>query len=158
VESGWGDADQKSAIAGLLDTAAAATERHNGEGSVPGWERLGWPMRPLRRRGAAVSRCSSHMRIQHRDVPVACDLPDAARHLGIAGLTAEEARTQVRGQNNPRPARRGLLLLDDLIGICGDAVPNCHCRNAGRRALSELSKRLRGPRGARDYIVTTSKG
>src|SRR5258708_5854967 len=135
-----GRRSEKSAIAGLLDQAGG------GNGTViTGTGGAGVGKTRLVREAVArargrgfevfVSYCESHT----RDVPLQVISRLLRAILGIAGLTAEEARTQVRGQIPEAGAAEDLLLLDDLLGICGDACPNVN-PDARRRRLVDLIK------------------
>jgi adenylate cyclase len=81
-----------------------------------------------------VTYCESHT----RDVPLHVIARLLRAIFGIAGLTAEEARARVRSQI-PAAGAEDLLLLDDLLGICGGPCPDVN-PDARRRRLVDLIK------------------
>jgi adenylate cyclase len=81
-----------------------------------------------------VTYCESHT----RDVPLHVISRLLRAIFGIVGLTAEEARTRVRSQI-PETGAEDLLLLDDLLGICGAPCPDIN-PDARRRRLVDLIK------------------
>ncbi|HET7074505.1 MAG TPA: adenylate/guanylate cyclase domain-containing protein [Mycobacterium sp.] len=79
-----------------------------------------------------VTYCESHT----RDVPLHVIARLLRAIFGIAGFTAEEARARVRSQI-PDAGAEDLLLLDDLLGICGGPCPDVN-PDARRRRLVDL--------------------
>ena len=95
-----------------------------------------------------VTYCESHT----RDVPLHVISRLLRAIFGIVGLTPEEARARVRSQI-PDAAAEDLLLLDDLLGICGGPCPDVD-PDARRRRLVELIKTVSRARTAPAvYIV-----
>ena len=95
-----------------------------------------------------VTYCESHT----RDVPLHVIARLLRAIFGIAGLTAEEARARVRSQI-PAAGAEDLLLLDDLLGICGGPCPDVN-PDARRRRLVDLIKTVSQVRPAPAiYIV-----
>src|SRR5262249_25571255 len=81
-----------------------------------------------------VTYCESHT----RDVPLHVISRLLRAIFGIVGLTPEEARARVRSQI-PEAGAEDLLLLDDLLGICGGPCPDID-PDARRRRLVDLIK------------------
>ena len=81
-----------------------------------------------------VTYCESHT----RDVPLQVISRLLRAIFGIVGLPPEEARARVRSQI-PKAGAEDLLLLDDLLGICGEPCPDVD-PDARRRRLVELIK------------------
>jgi adenylate cyclase len=95
-----------------------------------------------------VTYCESHT----RDVPLHVISRLLRAIFGILGLTPEEARARVRSQI-PGAGAEDLLLLDDLLGICGGPCPDID-PDARRRRLVELIKTVsRARAGPAVYIV-----
>ena len=95
-----------------------------------------------------VTYCESHT----RDVPLYVISRLLRAIFGIVGLTPEEARVRVRSQI-PEAGAEDLLLLDDLLGICGAPCPDVN-PDARRRRLIELIKTISRARpGAAVYVV-----
>jgi adenylate cyclase len=95
-----------------------------------------------------VTYCESHT----RDVPLYVISRLLRAIFGIVGLTPEEARARVRSQI-PTAGAEDLLLLDDLLGICGGPCPDVN-PDARRRRLVELIKTISLARpGPAIYIV-----
>ena len=148
-----GRQSEKDAVAGLLDQAG------RGEGTViTVTGRPGVGKTRLVRESAAtatsrgfevfVTYCESHT----RDVPLYVISRLLRAIFGIVGLTAEEARARVRSQI-PEAGAEDLLLLDDLLGICGAPCPDVN-PDARRRRLVELIKTISLARSAPAvYIV-----
>ena len=127
------------AVAGLLDQA------DRGEGTIitvtgrPGVGKtrlVRESVATARSRGfeVFVTYCESHT----RDVPLHVISRLLRAIFGIVGLAAEEARVRVRSQV-PEAGAEDLLLLDDLLGICGGPCPEVN-PDARRRRLVELIK------------------
>jgi adenylate cyclase len=136
-----GRQSEKDAVAGLLDRAA------RGEGTVitvTGRPGVGKTRLVRESVATATSRgfevfvtyCESHT----RDVPFHVISRLLRAIFGIAGLAAEEARARVRSQI-PTAGAEDLLLLDDLLGICGGPCPDVN-PDARRRRLVELIKTI----------------
>ena len=144
---------EKDAVAGLLELAG------RGEGTViTVTGRPGVGKTRLVRESAAtatsrgfevfVTYCESHT----RDVPLHVISRLLRAIFGIVGLAPEEARARVRSQI-PGAAAEDLLLLDDLLGICGGPCPDVD-PDARRRRLVELIKTVSRARPAPAvYIV-----
>ena len=95
-----------------------------------------------------VTYCESHT----RDVPLYVVSRLLRAIFGIVGLTPAEARARVRSQV-PKAGAEDLLLLDDLLGICGAPCPDIN-PDARRRRLIELIKTISVARpGAAVYVV-----
>ncbi len=141
------------AVAGLLDQA------DRGEGTIitvtgrPGVGKtrlVRESVATARSRGfeVFVTYCESHT----RDVPLHVISRLLRAIFGIVGLAAEEARVRVRSQV-PEAGAEDLLLLDDLLGICGGPCPDVN-PDARRRRLVELIKTVSRARPAPAiYIV-----
>jgi adenylate cyclase len=84
-----------------------------------------------------VTYCESHT----RDVPLHVISRLLRAIFGIVGLTAQEARARVRSQI-PEASAEDLLLLDDLLGICGGSPCPDVNPDARRRRLVELIKTI----------------
>jgi adenylate cyclase len=136
-----GRQSEKDAIARLLEQAA------RGEGTaitVTGRPGVGKTRLVRESVATATSRgfevfvtyCESHT----RDVPLYVISRLLRAIFGIVGLTPEEARARVRGQI-PHAGGEDLLLLDDLLGICGAPCPDVN-PDARRRRLIELIKTI----------------
>src|SRR5262249_16945460 len=134
-----GRESEKDAVAGLLELAG------RGEGTViTVTGRPGVGKTRLVRESAAtatssgfevfVTYCESHT----RDVPLHVISRLLRAIFGIVGLTPEEARPRVRSQI-PEAGAEDLLLLDDLLGICGGPCPDID-PDARRRRLVDLIK------------------
>jgi adenylate cyclase len=148
-----GRQSEKDSVAGLLEQAG------RGEGTIiPVTGRPGVGKTRLVRESAAtatsrgfevfVTYCESHT----RDVPLHVISRLLRTIFGIVGLTAEEARARVRGQV-PEAGAEDLLLLDDLLGICGGPCPDVN-PDARRRRLVELIKTVSRARpGPAVFIV-----
>ena len=148
-----GRQSEKDAVAGLLDQAG------RGEGTVitvTGRPGVGKTRLVRESIAEATSRgfevfvtyCESHT----RDVPLYVISRLLRAIFGIVGLTPEEARARVRSQV-PRAGAEDLLLLDDLLGICGGPCPDVN-PDARRRRLVELIKTISLARqGPAVYIV-----
>ena len=148
-----GRKSEKDAVAALLEQAG------RGEGTViTVTGRPGVGKTRLVRESAAtatsrgfevfVTYCESHT----RDVPMHVISRLLRAIFGIVGLTPEEARARVRSQI-PDAAAEDLLLLDDLLGICGGPCPDVD-PDARRRRLVELIKTVSRARPAPAvYIV-----
>ena len=148
-----GRQSEKGAVAGLLELA------DSGEGTViTVTGRPGVGKTRLVRESAAtatsrgfeafVTYCESHT----RDVPLHVISRLLRAIFGIVGLAAEEARARVRSQI-PEAGAEDLLLLDDLLGICGGPCPDVN-PDARRRRLVELIKTISRARPAPAiYIV-----
>jgi adenylate cyclase len=148
-----GRQSEKGAVAGLLELA------DRGEGTViTVTGRPGVGKTRLVRESAAtatsrgfeafVTYCESHT----RDVPLHVISRLLRAIFGIVGLAAEEARARVRSQI-PEAGAEDLLLLDDLLGICGGPCPDVN-PDARRRRLVELIKTISRARPAPAiYIV-----
>ena len=148
-----GRKSEKDAVAALLEQAV------RGEGTViTVTGRPGVGKTRLVRESAAsatsrgfevfVTYCESHT----RDVPLHVISRLLRAIFGIVGLTPEEARARVRSQI-PDAAAEDLLLLDDLLGICGGPCPDVD-PDARRRRLVELIKTVSRARPAPAvYIV-----
>ena len=148
-----GRKSEKDAVAALLEQAG------RGEGTViTVTGRPGVGKTRLVRESAAtatsrgfevfVTYCESHT----RDVPLHVISRLLRAIFGIVGLTPEEARARVRSQI-PDAAAEDLLLLDDLLGICGGPCPDVD-PDARRRRLVELIKTVSRARTAPAvYIV-----
>ncbi len=148
-----GRKSEKDAVAALLEQAG------RGEGTViTVTGRPGVGKTRLVRESAAtatsrgfevfVTYCESHT----RDVPLHVISRLLRAIFGIVGLTPEEARARVRSQI-PDAAAEDLLLLDDLLGICGGPCPDVD-PDARRRRLVELIKTVSRARPAPAvYIV-----
>ncbi|HXA89346.1 MAG TPA: adenylate/guanylate cyclase domain-containing protein [Mycobacterium sp.] len=148
-----GRKSEKDAVAALLEHAG------RGEGTViTVTGRPGVGKTRLVRESAAtatsrgfevfVTYCESHT----RDVPMHVISRLLRAIFGIVGLTPEEARARVRSQI-PDAAAEDLLLLDDLLGICGGPCPDVD-PDARRRRLVELIKTVSRARPAPAvYIV-----
>jgi adenylate cyclase len=148
-----GRQSEKDAVAELVDRAG------RGEGTIitvtgrPGIGKtrlVRESVATARSRGfeVFVTYCESHT----RDVPMHVISRLLRAIFGIVGLTAEEARARVRSQI-PEASAEDLLLLDDLLGICGGPCPDIN-PDARRRRLVDLIKTvpLAGPAPA-IYIV-----
>jgi adenylate cyclase len=134
-----GRQSEKSAIAGLLDQAGrgdGTTITVTGRPGVGKTRLVREAVATARGRGfeVFVTYCESHT----RDVPLQVISRLLRSILGIVGLTAEEARTRVRGQI-PDAGAEDLLLLDDLLGICGAPCPDVS-PDARRRRLVDVIK------------------
>ncbi|MGO9694686.1 MAG: ATP-binding protein, partial [Mycobacterium sp.] len=141
------------AVAGLLDQA------DRGEGTIitvtgrPGVGKtrlVRESVATARSRGfeVFVTYCESHT----RDVPLHVISRLLRAIFGIVGLPAKEARVRVRSQV-PEAGAEDLLLLDDLLGICGGPCPDVN-PDARRRRLVELIKTVSRARPAPAiYIV-----
>jgi adenylate cyclase len=148
-----GRQSEKDAVAGLLELAS------RGEGTVitvTGRPGVGKTRLVRESAAAATSRgfevfvtyCESHT----RDVPLHVISRLLRAIFGIVGLPPEEARARVRSQI-PEAAAEDLLLLDDLLGICGGPCPDVD-PDAWRRRLVELIKTVSRARpGPAVYIV-----
>jgi adenylate cyclase len=148
-----GRQSEKGAVAGLLELAG------RGEGSiitVTGRPGVGKTRLVRESVATATSRgfevfvtyCESHT----RDVPLHVISRLLRAIFGIAGLAPEEARARVRSQV-PEAGAEDLLLLDDLLGICGGPCPDV-TPDARRRRLVEFIKTLSRARSAAAiYIV-----
>ncbi|HSS23729.1 MAG TPA: adenylate/guanylate cyclase domain-containing protein, partial [Mycobacterium sp.] len=148
-----GRQSEKDTVAGLLELAG------HGEGTViTVTGRPGVGKTRLVRESAAtatsrgfevfVTYCESHT----RDVPLQVISRLLRAIFGILGLTPEEARARVRSQI-PEAGAEDLLLLDDLLGICGGPCPDVD-PDARRRRLVELIKTVsRARTGPAVYIV-----
>jgi adenylate cyclase len=134
-----GRQSEKDAVARLLDQAG------RGEGTVlavTGRPGVGKTRLVRESIAGATSRgfevfvtyCESHT----RDVPLYVISRLLRAIFGIVGLTPGEARARVRSQL-PRAGAEDLLLLDDLLGICGGPCPDVN-PDARRRRLVELVK------------------
>ena len=148
-----GRQSETDAVAGLLDQAG------RGEGTIiTVTGRPGVGKTRLVRESAAtatsrgfevfVTYCESHT----RDIPLHVISRLLRAIFGIVGLTPEEARARVRSQI-PEGGAEDLLLLDDLLGICGGPCPDVN-PDARRRRLIELIKTVSRARvGPAVYIV-----
>jgi adenylate cyclase len=148
-----GRRSEKDAVAGLLEQAG------RGEGAiitVTGRPGVGKTRLVRESVATATSRgfevfvtyCESHT----RDVPLHVISRLLRAIFGIVGVTPEEARARVRSQI-PEGGAEDLLLLDDLLGICGGPCPDV-APDARRRRLVELIKTVSRTRpGPAVYIV-----
>jgi adenylate cyclase len=148
-----GRQSEKDTIEGLLDQAG------RGEGTIITLTgRPGIGKTRLVRESVATARSRglevfvTYGESHTRDVPLHVISRLLRAIFGIVGLTAEEARARVRGQI-PEASAEDLLLLDDLLGICGGPGPDIN-PDARRRRLVDLIKTvpLAGPAPA-IYIV-----
>ena len=134
-----GRRDEKSAIAALLDQAGAGTGTVITVTGRPGVGKT-----RLVREAVAIARGSgfevfvTYCEPHTRDVPLQVISRLLRAIFGIVSLPPEEARTRVRRQI-PKAGAEDLLLLDDLLGICGEQCPDVD-PEARRRRLVELIK------------------
>jgi adenylate cyclase len=148
-----GRQSEKDAVARLLDQAA------RGEGAVitvtgrPGVGKTRLVRESVTEASSRgfevfVTYCESHT----RDVPLYVVSRLLRAIFGIVGLTPTEARARVRSQV-PKAGAEDLLLLDDLLGICGAPCPDVN-PDARRRRLIELIKTISVARpGPAVYVV-----
>jgi adenylate cyclase len=148
-----GRQSEKDAVAELLDRAG------RGEGTiitVTGRPGVG-KTRLVRESVAAacssgsevfVTYCESHT----RDVPFHVISRLLRAVLGIAGLSAEEARARVSSQI-PEVDSEDLLLLNDLLGICDSGCPDVNPDARRRRLVGLINTVARARPAPAIYIV-----